>query len=196
MSLKGILRFIFGIVLAGILLAVILPFVGVPSSHYLPPAWVYNKATGQTRGYITGKYAATSGNPFTIGAEDYFLNYTYKAPITVKGVPGPKQIFTGTVRVSQDIYNATGSAPVPGAIQPTVQQVTKEPYIPVRVKYEVTNPTISGLTGTWALTYENGRSIGPGSDNVGFWMIWIFVAIILGYFISILLGRFMAREEI
>ena len=197
MSFQGILRFFGGVILAGILLALILPFVGVPSSHYLPPAWVYNRATGVTRGYVNGKYYVDSSNPFKIGSINYYLNYTFKAPAPgPAGAPGPKQIYTGTIRVDQALYDQTGQAQEQGGTKPAAHQVIPEPDYAVHVKYETTYPDISGLTDSWALTYENGRSIGPGSNTLSGWIIWIFVAIFLGYFMAMLLGRFMAREEI
>ena len=197
MSFQAVLRFFLGTILAGILLAIILPFVGVPSSHYLPPAWVYNKAQGVTKGHITGKYYDNTNNPFKVGDLQYFLNYTFKAAAPAgAAAAGPKQDYTGTIRVDQGTYDQTGP-PVPqGSQAPAAKQVIPEPAYLVHIKYEPTDPDINGVTDSWALTYENGRSIGAGSNTVGGWMVWIVVAVFLGYFMAMLLGRFMAREEI
>ncbi len=198
MTFQALLRFVLGTILAGILLAIILPFVGVPSSHYLPPSWVYNRAQGTAHGHITGKYYDNTGNPFNVGAQEYFLNYTFKAPAPgPAGQSGPKQDYTGTIRVIQDTYNKTGSASnTNSTTTPAAQQVIPEPPYPVHIKYDQTYPDINGVTDTWGMDFQNGRNIGAGSNDVSGWIIWVVVSIFLGYFMAMLLGRFMAREEI
>ena len=52
MSLNRVLRYLGGLVIATILLAIILPLAGIPSSKFLPPNVAYAKAAGSAWGRL------------------------------------------------------------------------------------------------------------------------------------------------
>lgn len=198
MSVRRVLRFFMGVIVAAVILAIVLPFFGVPSSHYLPPAMVYAKATGETRGWVVGKYYAETGNPFHVGMDEYFLNYVFKAPAPgPRGAPpGPMQVYKGTVRVDQNWYDQYKSANSQNEQQVPGNQVIPLPGYSTRVRYETTYPDINGVDATWALTYQNGRSIGAGSNVMSGWLIWAVAAVILGYIAAIVIAGIMKSEDL
>jgi hypothetical protein len=199
MNTTRLLRFALGIIIAAIILAIILPFAGIPSSHYLPPAFVYSKAQGHAKGYVTGKYYAETGNPFIVGTDQYFINYAFKAPAPGPrgGVPGPKQLYTGTVRLDQDTYDEYKPANSQNSSQtPAGNVVIPLPPYPIPITYETTYPDINGVSATWGQTYQNGRNIGAGSAVVSGWMLWVVLSIFLGYFVAMGLASLMKSEEL
>jgi hypothetical protein len=201
MNLTRLLRFAIGLVIAVILLYVILPIVGVPSSEFLPPAVVYNKAQGETRGVVTGKYTVGGNNPFKIGANLYFVNYSFRAHAPAPHgslQPGPVQTYSGTCRLDSSTYHQYQSAAgdQQSSDNPTPGQVIPLPPYPVKIKYSKSNPVISGIEESWAQQYQMGRSVSPGSNTIGGWMVWIVVALVLAFFIAMLLSLFMKSEEI
>lgn len=198
MSTARIVRYILGVILAAIVLAIALPFFGVPASHYLPPAWVYQRAQGVTRGYIRSKYYDITNNPFNVGGQQYFVNYQFRAKSPgPKGEPdaGPPQVYSGVIHLSdanKSIYDNlpltidknTADKALPKAVLPTYP-------IPVRVRYEKTYPAINGIEAPWG-----GRNIGAGSNSLSGWIIWSIVTLILGYLFMMLFERFSNTENL
>ena len=196
MSPARIFRYILGVIVGAILLAILLPFFGVPRSHYLPPAWVYPKAQGVTRGYITGKFYDVTNNPFNVGGKQWHVNYQFRAKaLGPRGEPGlgQPQVYYGTILVDNSTYDKvalgedknTADKAIPGTLIPAA------PGQAVRVRYEKTYPDINGIEAPWG-----SRSVGPGSNNLSGWIIWSIVALILGYFIMLLFERFSHTENI
>ena len=108
MSVRRILLFLIGVLVAGALLMFMLPFLGVPASHFLPPSRVFAGAQGEAKGAIVSKYYDETGNPFHVGDHLYFLNYQFKAhapPVRGTTAPGPVQIYSGTLRVDKATYD-------------------------------------------------------------------------------------------
>lgn len=195
MSVRRVVRYIFGVLIAGILLGIGLPFVGVPSSHFLPPPHVWDKAEGKARGVLTGKYYDITGNPFDVGAHLYFVNYQFmaRAPLAAGAMKaGKPQTYTGTVRLrDKAVYESIGTPADVKAGDAPAKQVVPVNRIPVRVRYEKTYPDISGIDEAWG-----GRSIGAGSNLLSGWLIWVFATLVLGWFMMVLLERFGAKENI
>lgn len=176
MSIKSILSFLVGCVLAAILLTLVAPFIGIPRSHLLPPPVVYSGATGRAEGVIVGKHMGGTRNPFRVGDKTYFLDYQFRAPAPATlGVkrPGVATPYKGTVMVDQRAYNAT----VYGT--------------PVPIRYEKTYPYISGIA-----SLRNGRSIGEGSALLSGWLLWAFVSVVFGFLLASVLYRAAAHENI
>lgn len=200
MSLSRILRFILGVIIAAVLMGIILPFAGIPSSHFLPPSYVYQKAQGVTRGYVTGKYYEVTANPFHVGKKNYFLNYSFRAHTPPpRGVtqPGPVQTYNATARISRSLYHQyKGQQDLNNGTGPNPKQVVPLRPYPLRIKYEPSYPDINGIDETWAATHQMGRNIGPGSNTFSGWIIYVVAAIILGYLLAMLLETFMKREDI
>ena len=204
MTAARVIRFVLGVILAAILLMVVLPYVGIPSSHYLPPGIVWGKAqreTGNvTHGTIVTKYYDVTNNPFDVGGRFYFIDYQFKGKVPpAKGAPvkaSPTfQTYNGTVRVPKDAYDKVPTA----ADQQAVNEVHENTKIPVkagqfvRVQYELTYPYINGVIFPDAL---NGRNIGEGSGNFTGWLLWVLAALALGYFMMLLLERFAHKENL
>ena len=196
MSAARVFRYIVGVIVAAILLAIVLPFVGVPKSHYLPPAWIYPKAQGVTRGYITGKYYDVTNNPFNVGGRQWHVNYQFRAKAPgPNGEPGlgKPQVYYGTILVDKSTYDQvalgedknTADKAIPGTLIPAAAGQI------VRVRYETTYPDINGIDESWG-----SRSIGPGSNNLSGWIIWSLVTLFLGYLLMTLFERFGSKENI
>lgn len=202
MSVARFFRYLLGAVIAAILLAVVLPFVGIPSSHFLPPYIVWSKSQKEpgsvTRGTITDKYYDVTENPFNVGGKQYFVDYQFraKAPATTgTTVAGKWQIFKGTVKVDAGGYNAV-SVNVDQTTANNAKAKTILPAFPgqpVRVQYEITYPDVNGILAPEGLS---GRSIGAGSNTLSGWLIWLGAALVLGYFVMLLLERFSNTENL
>ena len=80
MSVRRILLFLIGVLVAGALLMFLLPFLGVPSSHFLPPSRVYAGAQGEAKGAIVSKYYDETGNPFHVGRPPVFPELRVQRP--------------------------------------------------------------------------------------------------------------------
>jgi hypothetical protein len=196
MSVRRVLLFLMGLLVAGALMMFVLPFLGIPSSHFLPPSRVYAGAQGEAKGAIVSKYYDETGNPFHVGDHLYFLNYKFRAhtpPVRGTAEPGPVQVYSGTLRVDKDTYD---TLPVQDADKNTAfvakQIIQLDPY-PVRVKYEKSYPEINGIEDTWA---NGDRSIGAGSNVLSGWIIWLVVAVFLGWLMMMIFERFGQQENI
>lgn len=203
MSAARILRFLVGVLIAAVLLAIVLPVVGVPSSRFLPPAHVWNVAKGYTRGEITDKFYTESGNPFTVGAHAYHVDYAFNAKPPAGAQAGGKQapVVYGQVVVDKNEYDAVqmhkGDTTASNA-----KSNDKIPVVPgqnVRVKYEVSAPDINGVeallvNSQWVAW--GGRSTVGAAATFGGWLVWVVVALALGYGIMLVLERFGGRENI
>lgn len=197
MSIARVLRFLVGTVIAAILLAIVLPFVGVPSSRFLPPAHVWTVAKAYTRGVIVDKFYSESGNPFTVGAHNYHVDYAFNAI----GPFGKARPCTGEVMVDKNEYDAV-LLPKGDRMADSAKSGDKIPVVPgqaVRVKYDAAVPEINGVeallvNSQWVAW--GGRSIAGASNALSGWIVWSVVALALGYGIMLLLERFSGRENI
>ncbi len=185
MSLNRILRYLGGLVIATILLAIVLPLAGVPSSKFLPPGVAYDKATGGAVGVITQKIVQPTGNPFKVGDHVYLLNYKFKAsdpPLRGQTQPAPKEVHQAQIRVDDTVWGDTDH-PEKSGIQPGQL---------VHVKYEKTYPDINGIDRP-----DLGRGCGPGSNILSGWIVFLVLDLALGYLLMMLvLERFGAKENI
>ena len=185
MSLNRIFRYLGGLVIASILLAVILPLVGIPSSKFLPPNLAYSKATGEAWGVITSKEVQPTGNPFKVGDHVFLLDYKFKAPdppARGQTQPGPKQFHTAQIRVDDAIWGDMDH-PHKSGVQPGQL---------VHVKYETTYPDINGIDQP-----DLGRGCGPGSNILSGWLLFLLLDLVLGYALMMLvLERFGTQENI
>ena len=196
MSIQRVVRFILGVLVAGVLLMFLLPLVGVPSSHFLPPSRVFVAAQGMAKGNIVGKYYSDTGNPFHVGDQLYFLNYEFQAhtpPPHGVTTPGPLQTYTGTIRTDKATYD---ELPIPADAKNTTfasgQVITLAPY-PVKIRYEKTYPEINGISDPWA---NGARNIGAGSALVSGWIIWLLVMLFVGYLFMMVFERFGKQENL
>ncbi len=179
MSVNRVLRYLGGLIIASVLLFLILPFVGVAQSKFLPPPLVYAKADGRAVGRITGKSVSPTANPFKTGDHVYLVDYKFVAPTPQGGPPvkgSPKQAYTGTLRAPDEgAYNA---AQIGAYIKP--------------IKYEKTYPEINGID-----TENGGRSVGAGSNILSGWLLFVLLDLILAYGImALVLERFGRAEDI
>jgi len=203
-SAARVIRYIVGVIVAAILLAIALPVVGVPSSRFLPPAHVWDVAKGYAKGEVTDKFYAVTGNPFNVGGHLYYVDYGFygKAPQSTGQAPAKHaQLYYGKVAVNKNEYDA---------VQLSKGNITadkaypnqKIPVMPgqfVRVKYEPTAPEINGtqalsVNGSWVAW--GGRSIAGAANLWSGWLVWVAVALALGYGLMLLLERFGGRENI
>lgn len=185
MSLNRVFRYLGGLILATILLAVVLPLVGIPQAKFLPPSLAYAKAAGVARGTITKKEVQATANPFKVGDHVYLLDYTFYAPPPlVRGEvkPGPTQAYQGQIRVDQALWG--------DADQPRKSGI--QPGAIVRVRYEKTYPEISGIDYP-----EVGRGCGPGANILSGWIVFLVFDLALGYLLMmVVLERFGTKEDI
>lgn len=204
MSIARVLRFVIGAVVAAILLAIVLPFIGIPSSRFLPPAHVWDVAKGLTRGVIADKFYTETNNPFNVGAHIYHVDYAFnaKAPVSNGQAPAAKStLYYGEVTLSKEEYDAV-LLPKGSTVADKAKSGEKVPVVPsqaVRVKYETTVPEINGtqallVNGSWVAW--GGRSTLGAANMLSGWLIWVIVALALGYGIMLLLERFGGRENI
>jgi len=176
MTAKSILRFLIGYLIASILMAVMLPLIGIPRAELLPPPLVYNNASGEGKGIILKKIKDYTGNPFHTGDRIYLVQYAFRtnAP-QIRGSanePGKSARYYGLLNIESQQYDALKVGDI------------------VSVKFEKTYPDINGLTQP-----DLGRSGGPGSTIWSGWWAWFAIAIVLGYVIAPLLERVMLRES-
>ncbi len=204
MSAARLIRYLVGAIVAAILLAIILPFAGVPSSRFLPPPHVWDVAKGYTRGVITDKFYSETNNPFNVGAHIYHVDYAFnaKAPVGNGQTPPAKTtLYYGQVVVDKNQYDAV-LLPKESTAADKAKSDEKVPVVPgqvVRVKYEVTAPEINGtqallINGSWVAW--GGRSTIGAANMLSGWLVWVVLALGLGYGIMLLLERFGGRENI
>ncbi len=185
MSLNRVLRYLGGLAIATILLAIILPLAGVPPSKFLPPSVAYGNATGSAYGRVTKKDVQPTGNPFKVGDHVFLVNYQFYAPDppprgAVK--PGPAQLRQAQIRVDESVWGDMDK-PKSNGIQPGQ---------PVVVKYEKTYPDINGIVKP-----DLGRGCGPGSNILSGWILFLVLDLALGYLIMmVVLERFGKQENI
>ncbi|MGO8674200.1 MAG: hypothetical protein ACLQVD_22905 [Capsulimonadaceae bacterium] len=198
MSGKKLFHYLCGLVVATVLLAVCLPFFGVPQTHYLPPNMVYSKAAGVTGGKITDRHNVPSSDWFHIGDRWYYLDYTFTAPEVInKSILTPKPqptngesaehlakveayeeahpkniVYTGEVQVDHDTYH----------------QFQLGNFVTVR--YEKAYPQVNGLDKP-----PVGLGRGDGSNFWGGWLIWPAAAIIGGWLVMVLIEQFTGKED-
>lgn len=185
MSLNRVFRYLGGLILASILLAIILPLVGIPASKFLPPNLAYAKATGSAWGRITKKGVQPTGNPFKVGDHVFLLDYQFSASDPLgrgQTQSGPKQTHTGQIRVDDTVWGDSDH-PNKTGVQPGQW---------VHVKYETNDPDINGIDKP-----DLGRGCGPGSNILSGWILFLVLDLVLGYILMMLvLERFGAKENI
>jgi hypothetical protein len=169
-TLRRVGRFFIGLVIAIVLLGIVLPLIGIPKSHFLPPSWIYKKAEKVTAGRIVKTYSPVTNDPFKVGEHLYFIDYVFQAPDPKTGV---KQAYNGTVRIAdKGLYT---SAKV-------------DQRVPIR--YEKTYPWINGVD------VENaGLGCGEGSNILSGWLIWVLVSFVLAYIFGQILGKYGVQED-
>lgn len=169
------LRFLVSLIISFVLLVVILPYVGIPQTHFLPPPLVYQKATSWTEGDITGLRYVPSSDPFRIGDRNYFCDYTFWAP-KMGEPPGSKHRFeyTGTVRL-------------PDRVSYLMLQDTPPPYL--RIRYEATYPWINGVDDP-----PLGVGCGEGSNILSGWLIWVGAVFVLALIFTAIINHF-SRDD-
>jgi len=179
LSVNRVLRYLGGLFLATVLLVLILPFLGVSQSKFLPPPMVYAKAEAKAVGKITSKEVTPTANPFKTGDHVYLVDYKFAAPPPLRRgeiKPGPKQVYNGTLRVGDE--SAYEAAQIGAFIRP--------------IKYEKTYPEINGVD-----TESGGRSVGAGSNILSGWLLFVLLDLILAYAImALILERFGRQEDI
>jgi hypothetical protein len=204
LSTARVIRYIIGVIIAAIVLSILLPVVGIPRSHFLPPAMVYNKADGIARGYLTAKYYDITGNPFDVGGRQFFIRYKFRAKSPgPKGAPdgGPVMDYDGVMRLSDADKGVYDTIPITidkSTADKTVNQVNIPTYpVPIKVRYEKTYPYINGIIGVNGSDAPWGnRNIGEGSNNSSGWIMYIFVTLAVGYGFMMLIERFGNTENI
>ena len=194
MSVTRVIRFIIGVICGALFLGFVLPFAGIPSSHFLPPGHVWDRAQGVTWGTVTSKYYDVTQDPFHVGDLQYFVNYQYYAATQLaSGVSlGKPQLYTGTVRL-KDKGTYDDIATPPGVKVGDAKAKEIVPVLPAhyRVRYEKTYPDISGIDTPWG-----GRNIGAGSNTLSGWLLWVLASFAVGYLFMLLFERFGAKENI
>lgn len=203
MSIARVIRFLVGVLLAAILLAIVLPFVGVPSSRFLPPAHVWSVAKGYTRGEVTDKFYTETANPFNVGTHVFHVDYAFnaKAPQSLGQAPTAKMtLYYGQVIVTQDEFNAV-QVPKDSTSDKAKggEKVAVAPGQSVRVKYEPSAPEVNGtqallVSGNWLAW--GGRSTTGAANILSGWLVWVLAALAGGYGIMLVLERFSGRENI
>ncbi len=194
MSLNRVLRYLGGLVIATVLLAIILPLAGIPSSKFLPPGVAYGKATGVAVGVITQKEVEPTGNPFKVGDHVYLLDYKFKAPDPPprgQTQPGPKEVHQAQIRVDETVWGDMDQ-PKKSGVQPGQL---------VRVRYEQTYPDINGIIKSIGYSpvdmTDLGRGCGPGSNILSGWLLFLLGDLVLAYLLMmVVLERFGKQENI
>jgi hypothetical protein len=177
MTAKSALRLLIACVIVWIALSFALPKVGIARSRMLPPPMAYSgSASKKTTGYISAKHTEPSSNIFKSTETVYLVDYQFRAP----GVPGfggakPKEAspwYKGTVNVTQEFYAAAkvGS--------------------PVPVKYDPTDPELSGIDLAGA-----GRNGSGHGSMLSLWIAITLVTLVLGYLLAPWLERIILREN-
>jgi len=185
LSVNRVLRYLGGLFIATLLLVLILPFVGISQSKFLPPFVAYAKATGSAYGVITKKEVTPTANPFKTGDHVYLLDYKFKAPAAIaRGLPpsGPKQLYNAQIKVDSATWGDVDN-PLKSGIQ--IGQM-------IHVKYETTYPDISGIDKP-----DLGLGCGAGSNILSGWILFLLLDLVLGYaFMALVLERFGRQEDI
>jgi hypothetical protein len=169
-----VMRYLIGLVIAIVLLALILPHVGYPSTRFLPPIWVYQKAQSKTNGIVTAKHSELTNDPFRIGVHMYFIDYKFYAPPIDQ--PDNKHLveYNGEIKIDdENLYSS----------------IHLTNYIPVR--YEQTYPWVNGVDSPGP-----GVGCGEGSNVWSGWWMWLGAAFVLGFFIMVIIDQFAAKQDI
>src|SRR5690348_2487273 len=108
MTVKGLVRYVIGVVLAVLLLSIVCPLIGIPRAQLFPPPFIYGNATGRTKGIVTNKRTAPTSNPFHVGEHMSLIDYSFQAPYTPLFLgpqkSEPNHVYTGTVKVANEDY--------------------------------------------------------------------------------------------
>jgi len=174
MSGKRIIRFFIGLVVALVIVPLVLPLVGVPRSHFLPPGWVYAQAKGQASGMVLSERYSMSNDPFQVGLKLFFIKYVFLAKPPTPAPDGKKyEHYYGEVQVDKDMYDKAN----PGQAAP--------------IKYELTYPDINGID------YE-GAGLGCNGPNniLGPWLIWIGLILVVAVVFLLIFERMGSKEDI
>ena len=175
MSVKSILRFLIGFCIAVGLFSVAAPFAHIPRSQLFPPFFAYPSVKGKTTGVITKRINIPTSAWFRQGDHDYYVEYAFKAtaPEILGGPPKDKiTTYKGSVKIDQEAYDKT------------------KDQMQIPVKYDQTNPDISGIATPWG-----GRSsVGPSAIFSG-WIFWFFGMVTIGYILAPLIERVVLREN-
>lgn len=182
MSLNRVFRYLGGLLIATVLLFLILPFAGIATAKFIPPPLAYAKADGVASGVITAKTVSPTANPFRVGDHVWLIDYKFQAPAPPprgETKPGPKQGYTGQVRVGETLYGEAHA----GA------------YIP-KIKYVKSDPDINGIDNPAAAEFNSGRSVGAGSNIISGWLLFLALDLAFGYLLMLPLERFGRQENI
>jgi hypothetical protein len=173
---KTVVRYLIAFVIVVFAMTLILPLVGIPRGMMLPPPFVYNNATGRTKGVVVKKHKEASSNAFRVSQYNPFVDIEFRAPY--------KPILFGEPKSDPNKLYAV-KVPVTDANYAKYQV-----GMPVPVKYDKDYPLISGID-----MKEGGQSlIGPANLLSG-WLIFFGIAIVLGHVLSPWLERLMLRES-
>ncbi|MDX1934883.1 MAG: hypothetical protein SFU56_19985 [Capsulimonadales bacterium] len=176
MTIKSIVRFVVGLFLAALLLNIALPYAGIPKAQLYPPPFVYGNATGKTRGVVTRTYKQETSDPFHVGEKLSYVEYRFRAPYTplLFGDPksDPAKVYTGVAQVKNEDFDKFKQG------------------VAVPIRFETTYPVISGIDHP-----TGGMNVGKGSGILSGWIGWAIVTVVIGYFLSGTLERFMLRES-
>lgn len=192
------MRYILGVILAAILMAIIMPLFGIPISHMVPPSWSYSKADGVARGIVYTKYYDVTNNPFNVGGHQFFIEYKFRAKAPgPKGQPdgGPVTLYSGVMHLSdanKAVYTEIPSPMTTNDIQNAGPHQMIPTYpMPVKIRYVKDYPDINGIDAPWG-----ARNIGAGSNSFSGWIIWLVVLLIVGYGFMTLFERFSHNENL
>lgn len=177
MSVKRVLRFLAGLIVASLLLYFILPLCGFVPAKFLPPPVVYNNAQGKAHGVVISKEVSPTGNPFKVGDHVYLVTYAFRAPPPLERgqtKPGPTVRYYGIARTDEQTYtNVQADDPIP------------------KIKYETTYPDINGIDDE-----SGGRSVGAGSNILSGWLLFLLLDLAVAYGFMLILEQFTSKENI
>ena len=143
----------------------------------------YAEAHGTTTGYVTGKHTAPSPNLFKTGENIYLMDYQFRGPDTPTfGKPAPPP----PASVPADggtVYKAV--ARISEAFHASVEAGQTVP-----VKYDATDPVISGVTLDGAGMNNEG-----GANILSIWIAFDLAILVVAYPVAMLLERVMLRES-
>ena len=177
MSVKRVLRFLAGFIVASLLLWLILPLCGIVPAKFLPPPIIYNNATGKAHGVVISKEVSPTGNPFKVGDHVFLVTYAFRAPPPLERgqtKSGPTVRYYGVARTDEPTYNAVqADDPIP------------------KIKYEMTYPDINGIDDD-----SGGRSVGAGSNILSGWLLFLLLDLAIAYGFMVALEQFTTKENI
>jgi hypothetical protein len=178
-----LLRYLVGLIIAVILLILILPHVGVPTTRFVPPPWLYQQAGSLTPGQVTNKRDEQTNDPFQIGKRLYFLDYTFDAPPIDQPDSKKTVSYNGEVRCDEDMYQHF--------------EVRNQ----IEVKYLKSYPWINGVEekrylGPGDVVSGPGLGCGEGSNILSGWLIWVGVALVAGYLVMVVIDQFARKQDI